>query len=187
MLADGLTLAAGAGLSIQMLDDSRRGPEFPSSPTDNMLWELTVQIDNQVPGIYEYTRNAWVLRNPSSGAIAYDVSGTVFGRPDPGVKVMMFASPRAFAFQGSLAGAIGRSSGIPSTRQDFIVNISRATGPEGVGILRFEAGSDEAVFIPNSYEPIQVHRKDIIVVFAPDTIDEYLADVSFTICGYLSV
>lgn len=185
MKADGLTLAAGAGFEIQMLDDARRGSAFPQG-TPGALWELTEAVGNNQPGIYEFT-TSWILRNPAYSALTYDLSGTVLGRPDPGAKVLYVVVPRTFYIQGAMAGAIARALQAPSTQQDFAVNVLRGNQQINVGIIRFSDGVEMGEFIPSSANPIQVQRGDAVLILAPDLVDQNIADISMTLCGYLSV
>lgn len=187
MLIDGITLAAGSGLSIMMLDDARRGPEFPQSADVTDLWELTEAAGDNTTGIYEFTTTGWVLRNPSRSLLSYDISGTVFGKPEANARVMFFVSPQTFYIQGSLAGALARALQAPTVRQDFPINILRGNTLVPVGIMRFEENTELGVFVPNSSEPLRVLRGDTIVVLAPDVVDELIADISFTLCGHISV
>lgn len=186
MLTDGLILAAGAGLGIKMLDDARRGNTFPAGSNGD-LWELTQQSGNDGPGVYEFFNGSWVLRNPSLSALSYDLSGTVLGRPDPGAKVLYSVAARTFFIQGAMAGAVARALQPGSTEQVYTVLITRELETIVVGSFTFAPGVEAGVFSPASSEPIRVQRGDIILVTAPDVIDQNLADISFTLCGYLSV
>lgn len=186
MIADGLQLVAGSGLSIQMLDDARRGPQFPSSPTDGSLWELTEVSGNFIPGIYEF-HQGWNLRNPAHSALSYDLSGTVLGKPDPSAKVLYVVASRTFYLQGSLAGAIAYALQASSSQQDFSVGITRKSEYIPVGMIRFKAYVEEAEFVPATTDPIRVERGDILIITAPDLVDSTIADISITLCGYLSV
>ena len=186
MLTDGLTLAAGSGLGIKMLDDARRGSAFPAG-VNGALWELTQQSGNDGPGIYEFTNGSWTLRNPSFSALSYDLSGTVLGRPDPGAKVLYSVAARTFYIQAAMAGAVAHALQSGSTEQVYTVLITRALETIVVGSFTFTPGVEAGVFTPASSEPIRVQRGDIILVTAPDVIDQNLADISFTLCGYLSV
>ncbi len=186
MLSDGMTLAAGAGLSIAMLDDTRRGNVFPSGASNGDLWELTEQLEAFGPGSYEY-QNRWVLRNPAVSALTYDISGTVLGRPDNAAKILYIVAARTFYIQGAMAGAIARALVAPDTEQDFSVSILRGNEFVGVGSIHFEPGIENGEFRPLSQLDIRVQRGDVLNVIAPDVVDQSIADISFTICGYLAV
>lgn len=190
MITDGLTIAAGGGISIKMMDD-RRGPTLPPSGGLGDLWELTEEVGIDIPGIYEYSVYGWTLRNPSSNALSFDISGTVYGKPNAGDKVMMFVTPRSFTIQASYAGALAQALTPPEVQQDFTVNITRASTAAGsletIGVIRFEAGVSSGVFISSTSAAIKINRGDMIVVFAPFSIDPFIEDISFTICGHLSV
>ena len=186
MRIDGLQIAAGSGFSIQMLDDARRGPQFPSSPTAGSLWELTEQSGVNAPGIYEF-HQGWNLRNPAYSALTYDLSGTVLGKPDASAKVLYVVASRTFYLQGSLAGAIAYALQAPGSQQDFSVGITRKSEYIPVGTIRFNAFVEEAEFVPATTDPIRVERGDILIITAPDLVDSTIADISITLCGYLSV
>lgn len=186
MLVDGLTIAAGGGIEIRMLDD-RRGPELPVSAAQGDLWELTEYVGNNPKGIYEYANGIWVLRNPSISALSFDVSGSVIGTPNPGDRVMFFVTPRTFEIEASLAGGIAAALTPPTMVQDFEVQISRNGELINVGYIRFDAESYNGYFLPASSAPIKVLRGDALLVFAPFNVDPGLSDISFTICGHLSV
>lgn len=185
MIADGLTLAAGSGLGIQMLDDDRRGPAFPTNAVANELWELTAQLGTQPPGIYEFS-TVWTLRSPHYSVLSYDLSGTVFGSPNPGARVMFFVAPRSFKLQGSLAGAIAKALSPPASTQEFTIVHMHDGSQEFVGTIRFTDGNDTGEFIPGSQIDIQVLRGDALVVLAPDSVDPAMTDISFTLCGFIS-
>ena len=190
MIVDGITIAAGGGINIRMIDD-RRGPELPGSGGLGDLWELTEEQGVNVPGIYEYSTFGWTLRNPSISVLAFDVSGSVYGRPNPSDKVMMFVTPRTFTIQASYAGALAQALTPPASQQDFAINVTRAGHNDGslepIGVIRFEPGSSTGYYIPSTSAAIKINRGDMIVVFAPSAVDPFLEDVSFTICGHLSV
>lgn len=187
MLVDGITLAAGSGLGIQMLDDSRRGPQFPSLPANGSLWELTQAVGNQPAGIYEYSRSIWSLRSPQYSLLTYDLSGTVFGSPEAGQRVMLFVAPRSFVIQGGFAGAIAKALQPSTSTQEFsIVHTPEDGSANFVGTIVFQDGNDTAEFQSNSMDDILVKRGETIVVFAPQTTDPALADISITLCGFIS-
>lgn len=186
MLSDGLTLAAGSGLSIRMLSEDRRGPGFPLSPVAGDLWELTADSEPYPEGVYEFT-TLWTLRTPKANVLSYDISGTVFGSPEASAKVMFIVAARSFKIQGGFAGSIARTLNVSAVQQDFTINIQRDTGLTTVGTIRFAPGTENATFIPASNDPVTVQRGDAVVVVAPDTVDQYIADISFTLCGFLSV
>lgn len=186
MLTDGLTLAAGSGLGIKMLDDARRGSAFPAGANGD-LWELTQQSGNNGPGIYEFFNGSWILRNPAFSALSYDLSGTVLGRPDPGAKVLYSVAARTFYIQAAMAGAVAHALQPSSTEQVYTVLVTRGLETIAIGSFTFSQGAEAGVFTPASSEPIRIQRGDVILVTAPDVIDQNLADISFTLCGYLSV
>lgn len=185
MIVDGLILAAGSGFGIQMLDDARRGAAFPQEPVTGDLWELTAQFNKDVPGIYEYS-GVWVLRSPAFSVLSYDVSGTVFGQPDPGAKVLFFVSPRSFKLQGTFAGAMAKALMPASSVQDFSIILTRGTQTQFLGVIRFEDGSDTGQFVVDLPQDVQVLRGDTLLVLAPDQVDASLADISITLCGFIS-
>lgn len=186
MLTDGLTFAAGSGLNIRMLSEERRGPTFPGFPVAGDLWEITVDSEQYPEGVYEYT-TIWTLRTPKANVLSYDVSGTVLGQPESLAKVMFIVAARAFKIQGGFAGSIARALSVSSSQQDFTINVQRTTGLTAVGIMRFGPGMETAIFIPSSNEPITVQRGDAIIIEAPPIVDDYIADISFTLCGFLAV
>lgn len=186
MLSDGLTLAAGAGMGIQMLDDARRGTDFPAG-TQGDLWELTEQAGQFGPGIYEFFDGLWVLRNPAYSALSYDISGTVLGRPDSAAKVLYIVAARTFYIQAAAAGAVAYAMQAPDVEQDFSIIIQRGQQVIPVGSVRFSPGVEQGVFFPSSNDPIRVQRSDALLIFAPDIVDQVIADISFTLCGYLAV
>jgi len=183
MLIDGLTVAAGSGFQIKMLDDTRRGPAFPDTPNTGDLWELTDSVN---AGVYEY-QTQWILRNPAFSALSYDLSGTVFGKPEPSAKIMYYVASRTFYIQGALAGALAYALQAPALAQDFPITLTRNQSPMYIGTIHFDAFSEKGQFNPASQEPIRVQRGDIIMITAPDVVDELMADISFTLCGYLSI
>lgn len=185
MLIDGITLAQGSGFGVRMLDNSRRGPNLPEGSFGD-LWELTQQEGNNVAGLYENTGNMWVLRNPSYSIISYDISGTVFGQPNPDAKIVYYVSPRAFFLNPSFAGCIAKAEVEPVTNIDFNVHVENINGVSFVGIMRFLAGSVDGEFIPMSSDPIKVNRGDVLTVTAPGFIDGQISNISFTLCGYIS-
>lgn len=185
MIADGLTLAAGSGLGIQMLDADRRGPAFPPSAVANELWELTAPLGNQPAGIYEYF-TSWTLRSPQYSVLSYDLSGTVFGSPNPGARVMFFVAPRSFTLQGSLSGAIAKALSPSTSLQEFSIVHMHNGVSDFVGVIRFTDGNDTGEFVPNSPSDIKVLRGDALIVLAPDSVDPALTDISFTLCGFIS-
>lgn len=186
MLTDGLTLSAGGGLNIRMLDDARRGPEFPAG-AEGDLWELTEVQGQLSTGVYEYASGAWVLRNPSLSALTYDLSGTVLGKPDPGAKVLYVVAARTFFVNAAAAGAIAYAMQPPGETQDFAVTILRGDVPINLGYIRFEAGQTSGQLIASGSEPMRIQRGDAVTIVAPDVLDLDIADISFTICGYLAV
>jgi len=188
MLTDGLTIAAGSGLGIEMLDEARRGTQFPQVPTDGALWELTQAAGNQGPGIYEFTRNVWTLRSPQYSLLSYDLSGTVFGSPEANQRVMLFVAPRSFVIQGGFAGAIAKALQPSTSTQEFsIVHTPEDGSANFIGNIVFSDGNDTAEFQSNSMDDILIKRGETIVVFAPQTTDPALADISITLCGFISV
>lgn len=187
MLVDGITLAAGSGMGIQMLDDARRGSPLPIGPADGALWELTQATVNQPLGIYEATQGTWKLRSPQYSLLSYDLSGTVFGSPEAGQRVMLFVAPRAFVIQGSFAGAIAKALQPSTSTQEFsIVHTPEDGSANFVGTIVFSDGNDTAEFQSNSTDDIHVKRGETIVIFAPQTTDPALADISITLCGFIS-
>lgn len=186
MLVDGLTIAAGGGIEIRMLD-ARRGPAFPASAAQGDLWELTQQSGNDGPGIYEFFNGSWILRNPAFSALSYDLSGTVLGRPDPGAKVLYYVAARTFYIQAAMAGAVAHALQPSSTEQVYTVLVTRGLETIVIGSFTFSQGVEAGVFTPTSLEPIRIQRGDVILVIAPNVVDQTLADISFTLCGYLSV
>lgn len=186
MLTDGLTLAAGAGMGIQMLDDARRGADFPAGAQGD-LWELTEQVGAQGPGIYEFFDGSWVLRNPAYSVLSYDLSGTVLGRPDPAAKILYIVAARTFYIQGAMAGAVAYAMQAPDVQQDFPISLLRGQQAISIGYIRFVPGVEKGQFFPSSNDPIRIQRGDAVLVFAPDVVDQVIADISFTLCGYLAV
>lgn len=185
MLADGITLAAGSGLGVQMLDAERRGPAFPLDAVPGTLWELTEQSGNFPAGIYEFN-TSWTLRSPQYSVLSYDLSGTVFGSPEPSARVLFFVAPRSFTIQGSLAGAIAKALSPPTMTQDFTIMRNRNGASSFIGTIRFTDGNDTGEFISASPVDIPVLRGDSIVVLAPDSVDPVMTDISFTLCGFIS-
>lgn len=187
MLSDGLTLAAGSGLGIQMLDDARRGSQFPANPVDGTLWELTQAALGQPLGIYESNQGLWTLRSPQYSLLSYDLSGTVFGSPEAGQRVMLFVAPRSFVIQGGFAGAIAKALQPSTSTQEFsIVHTPEDGSANFIGTIAFHDGNDTAEFQSTSMNDILVKRGETIVVFAPTTTDPALADISITLCGFIS-
>lgn len=185
MLTDGLTVSAGGGIKVRMLDD-RKGPQLPDTADIGDLWELTEDVSGAV-GIYEYSESGWTLRNPSESIISYDVSGTILGSPNPGDRVMMFVAPRTFYVNNSLAGAVAVALSAGQIAQDMEVSIVRNEVTIPMGIIRFAANETRGTFIPYSTGAFQILRYDALLVFAPFDVDPSFADISFTICGYIAV
>lgn len=185
MLIDGITLAAGSGLGIQMLDDARQGVAFPDSPVAGQLWELTQVAGTAQPGIYEFSTE-WSLRSPQYSMLSYDISGTVFGSPDAEARVLFFVAPRSFKIQGGFAGAIAKALSSGSSTQDYAIAHTHNEVTTFIGIIRFKDGDDTAEFIGYSAADVLVQRGDTIVVLAPSLVDPVLADISITLCGFIS-
>lgn len=185
MLVDGITLAVGSGLGIQMLDDARRGAAFPDSPVTGQLWELTQAVGQKQPGIYEFT-SSWNLRSPQYSLLSYDISGTVFGSPESSARVLFFVAPRTFSLQGGFAGAIAKALTPGTSNQDYTIAHTHGGVTDYIGIIRFKDGDDTAEINGTSVADIVVHRGDVLVVLAPDAVDPVLADISITLCGFIS-
>lgn len=187
MIVDGITIAAGGGIKVQMID-GRRGTTLPGTASVGDLWELTELQGQNVPGVYEYSAQGWILRNPQHNVLTYDVSGTVFGKPNAGDRVLMFVTPRTFEIEASYAGALASILTPPSIVQDYVVNVMRAQTYDTIGVIRFNPGETRGEFIPTYYNTsVKVYRGETLIVIAPFEIDPYAEDVSFTICGTLSV
>lgn len=184
MIADGLTLIAGGGLSLRLPDDLR-GPELPSTGIMGDLFEVE-SSPYAHGGIYEYTFGGWVLRNPQNQLLTYDIAGAVFGTPNPGEKVLMFSVPRSFKLLGDASTVIAVSLNAPDREHDFEVAVSRDGSLNSVGIIRFSAGATVGEFIANT-SIFDVYRGDVLMVFSPFDIDPLFTDITFTISGYLSI
>ena len=185
MRIDGLRLMAGGGLRLE-LDESRRGAELPSNASYGDLFQ-TEDSPTAFGGIYEYVvPGKWVLRNPQSQLMTYDISGTVFGTPEPSDKVLMFAPARTFKILAHESCVTGVSLMAPQWDHDFEIVVQRDGQLQGVGYLRFAEGSQVGEFIP-SESVFEVRRGDMLVVFAPYDIDQQFADISITISGILSI
>jgi hypothetical protein len=186
MLIDGITLAQGSAFGVRILDDERRGPTLPSVGSFGSLWELTDVDGPNIPGLYESAGNQWILRNPSYSILAYDVSGTVFGQPNPDAKIVYYVAPRTFFLNPSFAGCIARAEVEPLTSIDFNIHVENMGDVNFVGTMRFLAGNVEGTFLPQSNQPIKVSRGDVLTVTAPGFIDSQVSNISFTLCGYIS-
>ena len=183
MITDGLTVLAGSGISLKLLGD-RTGSELPVEGAEGDLFEL-ISSPTAHGGIYEYTATeGWVLRNPLNQLLTYDISGTVFGSPNPGDKVLMFAAPRSFDLLGDMATATAVCLNPADRTQVLDVSILRNEVQHTVGSIQFEAGKTRGVYVPNASN-FPVFRGDMLIVFAPFDVDPLFSDISFTISGYL--
>ena len=184
MIVDGLKLIAGGDMVLTLTGD-RKGDTFPDAPQLGDLFEMETNAW-QFGGIFEFTERGWVLRNPLSQLLTYDISGTVFGSPEPGAKVIMFSPPRTLKFIAHESTALGSAVNAPEWEHDFEVVFQRDGALTGIGIIRFEAGSTSATFIPTS-AVTEVRRGDLLMVFAPYDVDPMFADISLTLTGVLSI
>ena len=186
MKTDGLTLAVGSTLGVQLLDEALRGTTLPVSSTEGDLWELTEAEGSNVVGVYEYAFGAWTLRSPNLSLLSYDLSGSVLGKPEPNATVMFFVAPRSFFLAASLAGAIARSELLASGQQDFYIILSRDGVPTNLGTIRFTSASDFGQFLNALPSDTLVRRGDTVSVITAAGVDTEIANISFTLCGYLT-
>jgi hypothetical protein len=154
------------------------------------LWELTVNIQNYVKGVYRFDDdNQWKLEIPSYNPMSYDVSGTAFGNIVADANIIFYVSPRTFFLNESLIGCIARANVGPSSAVDFTITLKRSeTDYVQVGTMTFTPGSVEGTFSAvNESAPIRVDRGDVLLVTSPSFSDPQLETISFTLCGYISI
>lgn len=187
MLVDGITLVAGSGLGVRLLDDARRGLELPIGQQSNGdLFELTHNSGENISGVYEYQNNRWSLRTPHYSLLSYDISGSVYDKPVPDAKVLYFVAPRAFHLLGGFAGAIAKAEVEAQLGQAFYVTVDTGADFIPVGTMYFAAGSTEGQFTSTFDQDILIRRGDILIVTTDASADSQISNISFTLCGYLS-
>lgn len=189
MLVDELKVAHGSGISKAVLDNSKRGINFPSSPSNGDVFQLTQTLGNKNPGIYTYnsTDTDWIIDSPDNSIVPYDISGQVSGKMTASAIISRSIAVRTYVLRPGFEGCLAQS--VVGAAAQTIITIKRISrqGTESIlGYLTFAAGNNVGTFSQNGSSPMYISKGESLIVQAPNPADSTLADMFFTLAGALA-
>ena len=188
MYVDTLQIADNSEITRHVLDSNKRGTQFPASPSDGDVFELTESYNGNPPAIYKYVsaESKWIATHPNFDMLPYDVSGAVFGNMNDEDVLMRHIAVRSYrlkqGFLNCLAAAISAA-----TVDTYLTIIHQ--GRNGIetelGKLVFMASETVGVFQQTGTGDMMVTAGEILLVKAPLNVNQELSDISFTFAGAL--
>jgi hypothetical protein len=113
-------------------------------------------------------------------AIPYDIASNAAGLPGAGATIMMVAISRAMTLASGLANSVAKAGTGATAQAVFTLNKNGTN----VGTLTFTAGATTGTFASSSQ--ISLAAGDVLTLIAPSTQDATLADIAWTLNGYLA-
>lgn len=113
-------------------------------------------------------------------ARAYDVTETVFGKPDASAMVMRFEAVRSFTLPQGMAGSRASASVAATASAAFLLKKNGST----ISTFTFAIGATVATFSDPATDETIVPG-DILTVIAPSSQDATLSTISWTFRGEL--
>lgn len=187
MLVDGIDLLTGTGIR-SVLTSNARGTTFPSNPTDNMEFELTATQGNNLPGIYFYSasESKWVVKTPGNDVLPYDIAGSSIGTIRAGDIIASHVTVRGFKLKAGFYGCIASAGVAPAANTSFTIGKIGRTGAEStLGSMVFNAGETQGIFVQNGSADINITAGETLFVKAPGAVDQFIANLAFTLAGSL--
>lgn len=193
MYAFGLELV---GQKSQILrapgDPTTSGPQFPASPTNGMVWYLTVTANGNLPGLYVYStsRTKWISQLQSVNP--YDVGVSLLKRYAASGEVASYLSVRSTAIAKDFAGSMAVADIAATAATVFDIRIVDAASGTTVkvGTFTFAAGAKKATFASEAAyvgTEIILVAGDKLKITAPATVDSTISGIAATIAGRLLV
>lgn len=188
MLIDGLTITDESLVSRHLMDQSKIGTQFPSSPVDQQVFELSETYNGYAPGIYQYVsaESKWVVKYPNFDVMPYDVSGAVFGIMKDADVVARHIAVRSYRVKEGFAGCIAVAKTAPVVDCALSVILVSRTGAETtLGALTFSAAETVGIFQQSTSGDMVVGAGETLVLQAPNPVDQSISDIAFTFAGTL--
>lgn len=189
MKADGLSLLAGSSIESFSFDSDSRGLAFPSNPTQGQQWELTADNGNFIKGNYTYFNEEWKF-NGLSNLSAYDVVGGSIGVLEDDAVLTRFTVPRTIHIPANSFGAVASALVASDTDKTLSIVARTVYNIVQIGTIVFSAGSIEGlVSFDSQYATdgyVVLYRGDVLEVTLSGVADVSLADISYTISGFLN-
>lgn len=192
MLHDGIRLVGDTDISRELV--SRRGAEFPDSPSTGDIFQLietSVNFPSKGPGIYIWSsaENTWIEQTETERD-PYDMSVTIVGRPKPDAIVATVVMARTAILLANLTKSKAIAQTAPTSQAVFNIDQVNIDGDvtNSLGTITFEAGQKigtVAATVPDT-ETI-LAEDEIISIKAPLVRDATLKEISITLAGRLAV
>lgn len=128
-----------------------------------------------LPGATGYTGSAG-----ASALTPYDITSSIYGKPQPNEGVMRITSPRSFTIPANCAGSTATSGTAATSSTTFTILKNGVV----VGSCVFAAGSATGIY--SSTDAIVVQAGDKFRINAPATPDATLADLDIAILANLT-
>jgi hypothetical protein len=125
-----------------------------------------------------------LLDKPAAGGLSlsqipYDIASSVFGKPANGDTIASVVAVRAFTVASGLAGSYAKAGTAATGSSVFTVYKNGAS----IGTFTFGANGTVASFAGAG---ASFAAGDVLTLIAPSTQDATLADIAWTLNGYLS-
>lgn len=189
MKADGLSLLAGSSIESFSFDEENRGLSFPANPSYGQQWELTADFETFVKGSYTYLDGEWKF-NGFSNISAYDIVGGCVGVMDDDAVLTRFICPRTIYLPANAFGAVA-SALTPGTGTSILsITVNTGYNINPLGTITFAGGATTGLvnitedFAVDGF--IRLNRGDVLDVVLSGSADTTLADVTYTISGFLN-
>lgn len=187
MLVDGINLLSGTSIRTVLTSDSR-GSAFPQDPVNGVEFELTATVGNYRPGIYFYSveDSAWIVKIPGNDVLPYDIAGSTVGTIRGNDIIASHITVRGFKLKSGFYGCVARAGVAPIASTEFTIAKTGRGGVETtLGTMVFNAAETHGLFVQNGSGDISITAGETIVVKAPNSIDQFISNVSFTLAGTL--
>lgn len=185
MIIDGLRVASGSTMKVSVVDPSRRGTQFPASPSAEDVFELTAEYNGNAPGVYVYL-DQWEEYMPDANAAPYDMACNVMGKPGAGDTVFNFTLPRAVTIKEGFKGCKGVALAASAGTATFAINkVLRDGSSVALGQMLFSTAK-AATFIQSGSGNMEFLPGETLTVTAPDPQDATLSNISMVFVGALA-
>ena len=171
MLIDGIKIAENSAVENLIV---AKGDVFPAASQGELFYKT-----GEGQGLYVYNGTEWVTAGLSLSQIPYDIASSVFGKPANGDTIASIVAVRAFTVASGLAGSYAKAGTAATGSSVFTVYKNGAS----IGTFTFGANGTVASFAGAG---ASFAAGDVLTLIAPSTQDATLADIAWTLNGYLS-
>jgi hypothetical protein len=188
MFIDTLEIAGESKISRAMLDSTKKGVAFPTSPTNGQTFALTAAASGKNPAIYEYSsaESAWIATHPDFDMLPYDVSGAAFGVMNNSDVLLRHLSVRTYSLRAGFAHCQANCATAATVDTYLsIIKLKRTGEQVEIGKIAYLATATRGVFQQIGTGDMKITAGDVLIVQAPANVNQTIANLAFTFAGAL--